>query len=631
MNCEQVEELLSAHLDNALASEECVGVTAHLEGCRQCNRVLADFRRFDALLVQLPRVSPSPALRDKIFSSPEYLELTGTFDATRSTIGQYRLPVVPTRGEVRRDSPGRPHLVAIPGGRSAEAQKLEGPLGSAYVSPSSPLHVAAPRGLKRAWVLQAMRVAIAVAILLTIGVGGLIGRNLWLQQAKTVSINDVVTGPQQQVPFPVGMRFVFLRDGALWSAPASGNTKAIHLTPKTVTVGATWVVSPALPGLSAGDKLAYVDLQHALIHTIHSDGQGDTAVQQPLLKAGVEPSSLWDTDTGMAILSSLTWSKDGSMLAFVGDPSGTGQTNLYILSLETGSVQMVPLPVKGSASRPTWSPDGVRLAFELTHDSIVSIVEYNTQNHGLLTDDVSHLGGSADTVLTLDWSPNTDEPTLTWSLGAIGHVHSLWLRHVGGGTTGPQQLTTGDYVQAVYNRTGHDGVGSWLLVNSVAGRRGDLWYVDVISTSKLIALTAGKQVGFTGWSPNGIQVDYLDNISAGVGTLHTVNVATGIDTLIATGVANEPAPKWSVDSQQLVYSTGTQTFIVNLAADKKFLLLKLQGPASAFAWSASSPDQLLVALNDNQQGIYLVDVKHNTSLRLDTLGINASIRWTQIP
>ncbi len=55
MNCEQVEELLSAYLDDALAPEERVDVAAHLQECSQCSSILVDFRRFDALLKQLPR------------------------------------------------------------------------------------------------------------------------------------------------------------------------------------------------------------------------------------------------------------------------------------------------------------------------------------------------------------------------------------------------------------------------------------------------------------------------------------------------------------------------------------------------------------------------------------------------
>ena len=88
MNCEQVEELLSAYLDGTLAlgetaetaSQMRLEIEMHLTECIQCSTALADFRRFDALLSHMPRVSPNPSLRDRIFSSPEYLELTGTFD-----------------------------------------------------------------------------------------------------------------------------------------------------------------------------------------------------------------------------------------------------------------------------------------------------------------------------------------------------------------------------------------------------------------------------------------------------------------------------------------------------------------------------------------------------------------------
>jgi len=161
--------------------------------------------------------------------------------------------------------------------------------------------------------------------------------------------------------------------------------------------------------------VAYIDLQHAMVHTIRSDGQGDTLVRQPLLKSGIAPTSVWDTETGAAILSSLTWSKNGDMLAFVADPDGTDLTKLYIFAMETNSVRVVPLSVKGSATQPAWSPDGIRLAFELAHDNIVSILDYNTQNNGLLTitDNISHAGDLTDKILTLDWSPNVDMPAVT--------------------------------------------------------------------------------------------------------------------------------------------------------------------------------------------------------------------------
>lgn len=72
MNCEHVEGLLSAYLDDLLTVHAYHEVTLHLEGCKSCHSLLADYRRYDARLTLLPRVEPSPRLRDALFSSSTY-------------------------------------------------------------------------------------------------------------------------------------------------------------------------------------------------------------------------------------------------------------------------------------------------------------------------------------------------------------------------------------------------------------------------------------------------------------------------------------------------------------------------------------------------------------------------------
>ncbi len=620
MNCERVEELLSAYLDNALASEEWQEVIAHLQTCTNCSAMLIEFSRNDALISHLPRVSPDPALRNRIFSSPEFLELTGTFDISSEAQQDWTVPKLPAKSP-RRDTPGRPQLVAIPGGRST--------------TPTPSIQPPPPRRSRNSRTLRTLFVVLAATIILAMGIGSFLGLNSWRRQTQVTNNGAITppTNPLQSGPLSAGVRFVFLRDGALWSIVTnSSNKQADRLTPGNVTVAANWVVSPAQAGRLAGDMLAYIDLQKAFVHIIRSDGQQDTIIKQPLLNATIQPASVWDTDTGATILNSLAWSNDGSMLAFVADPSGAGQTRLYIYSTETGITQMVPLSAKGSIAHPIWSPDGKRVAFELVNNGSVSIFDYNTENHGLLTITNSLDSQAGDTVLSLNWSPSLDEPAITWSVGVIGHVHSLWVRRVGvGGAVEPWRLLVGDYVQAIYSRNGNNSTGSWLVVTSVAGRAGDLWRIDVVPGSGFVRLTSGKQVNFAQWSTDGLHVDYLDALSSGVGAFHVVNMRTGVDSLIATGVVNDPAPAWSTDGQELVYSTGTRVGIVNLQTGNGTLFLKLNGVASSFAWSVTSSHQVVVALRDMSQGIYIEDTLHNTSLQMDKLGARGPIEWTEIP
>jgi Tol biopolymer transport system component len=250
----------------------------------------------------------------------------------------------------------------------------------------------------------------------------------------------------------------------------------------------------------------------------------------------------------------------------------------------------------------------------------------------VITNNVNAQGIPNDTLLSLNWSPDTAIPAITWSVGVVGHVRSIWLRHVGvGGNANPQELIRGDYVQAIYSFNGHGGVGSWLLVASAAGRATNLWRLDAVQGMLPVMLTSGKQVNFAQWSPDGSQIDYLDSISLGVGAFHVVNVTTQVDTFIASSVTNTPNPAWSSTGQQLVYSTGTQTVVVDLQKGKKLSTLSLHGLASTYIWSATSSNQLVLALGDGQPGIYLVDTQRRTTHQIDSEATDGPIVWTEIP
>ncbi len=610
MNCEQVKELLSPYLDNALAQEERRTVVAHLAHCAECNKVLTDFQHFDTLLTRMPRIAPDAALRERIFSSPAYLELIGTSGA----LDRRAQPTVPQQ---RLQPNAHPHLVALPG-RDPDKQPSRGE-GETTRKGSR------QRKVRGAWGQRVMQVVIAATVLLTMGIGGFIGWNLWQKQTTVANNSGGITPPAalQQGPIPAGTRFVFLRNGVLWSAPTDGGDGVRRLTTAQSIVGTSWTVRPALVGRHAGNMVAYIDLKQGFVHTIRSDGQNDTVIRQPLFPSG--QALQWQTTTGSTIRDSLTWSQDGSMLAFIAAPRGVPQ--LYVYMPTTGEIRPVTLPMPGAVSRPVWSPDSVRLAFEVQANGNVYILDYNIQTRGVLTlSTVPENPG--DAVLSLDWSSNTAIPALTWSIGGARQVHSIWTQRVGiAENVGPSLLINGDYLEAQYSPNGNGGMGSWLLV---AGNPAEtVFTLNLVGSIEKV--TAGQQISGAQWSPDGLSIGYFAALASGSGTYHVVNTLTGADMLIATGVVSNPAPAWSSDGNHLAYNTRTHTLIVDMQKPTIAQTLKQQGIVTAFSWSTAGPARLVLVQSNGQQGIYHADTQHYTSLQLDKGTIQGPIQWTVIP
>lgn len=622
MSTEHVEDLLSAYLDNALTQEEQATVALHLQTCAACNAVLADFRRFDTLLAKQPRVSPSVALRERIFSSKEYLELMEDMSAEDvTTSGSVVASDVKNRQtlpqkRVSSNTTSRPHLVALPA-------KVQSPPPSEQ---ETKVRIRTPQR-RNMYIQRFMQIAIAACLLLTLGVGSFIGWNLWQEQGKTTSNAHDITPPQsshQGGPLPAGMRFVFLRNGSLWSTPEDGSTQAVRLTPATVAVAQQWVVNPALVGHIAGNLLAYVDMKQGYIHTVRTDGQSDTVIKQ-LLLPNVSTTS-WNTPSGENILHSLSWSPDGHTLVFVA--ATTTSSTLYTYSTSTNQIQSVALSGTGSIAHLVWSPNGVRIAFSFTHNNITSILDYNVLTRAVLTvaPTIATPQNLQDSVLTLDWTPTNNAPAITWSVGTQGHVHSVWLRHVGTGDSGIQALSSGDYTQAVYSRYGEAGTGSWLLSRTLTTNTDTLLSLTLAGALRTVA--NGSHIGVAQSALDGKHITYFDSFAAGAGTLHSVDTTTGVNTLIAQAVRSTPAPTWSVDGQHLLYSSSTHSFVNMQNVQTQ---LSGIGSASTFTWSTISPHTAIIATQDGTQSVYLVDTQHNTAKALGIQHVTGPIVWTQVP
>jgi hypothetical protein len=576
--------------------------------------LLTDFRHFDSLLKHEQRVKPDTALRERIFSSPTYLELLEELSShntvTHPSIRSMQ-KTVPQK-QVSSANTGSTGSISIPGTLPFPSQQ----------ETKANKRIAARR--QRRSGQHFVLATIAASLLLVLGLGGFIGWSMLQAQNKAAQSTQGITPPQdlrQGGPLPAGMRFIYLQNGSLWSAPEDAKTSPVRLTPSTVTVAPHWTVKPAQAGHSAGNLVAYVDLKQGAIHLIRSDGQNDIVVRQQLL--ATVSANTWNTALSSTILNSLSWSPDGSRLAFLAAPTGT--PTLYIYAIATGQVQSVALPDGGAVSHLVWAPDAIRIAFESTHNNTTSVLDYNVQTRNVLVvaPTIATLRYPNDAVQTLDWAASSTAPAITWSVGTPGHIHSIELRDVGISTTSTannnRTILTGDYSQAVYSRSGANGNGSWILTRPLSSSTQRLLTLSLNAT--FYELVNGSSFEEIEWLADGRHIGYLDGDA-----LHILDEINGTDTLVAKGVQNTPTPSWSSDGQHVVYSTSTQSLVANLGDGTSQVLIA--GHVAAFLWLVNSNTVLVTLSQAKGNGVIVVQ-------KGDALVINTSaptaLAWTQIP
>ena len=592
MSCEHVEELLSAYLDNALTPQERVVVQEHTSTCSTCRETLTDYRRFDALLTDMPRVSPGAELREKIFTSPEYQELikyqeliriTSLHDFRRSHGSSQKLPDTTQREgfaplkyppagqrltlpqkQVGQNEKQRPHLVALPGGLQ-ETQ----PAIPAQRHQSKHRHDRTSTGLR------IMQLAIAACLLLTLGVGSVIGWNIWSQQQNAAILSGGITPPlgaRLNGPLPAGTRYVYFQNGAIWSGStdttATSTNAFARLTPSNVIASSHWSVRPAFVGHNAGNMLAYIDIKQGRVHLIRSDGQSDKVITLPLFASNALLASQWNTPTGISILNSLTWSPDGSMLAFVAAP--TGVPHLYTYSVDTAHVQML-------------------------------------------------VGSMQGNIQSLNWSSYAHSQVLTWSIGTAGHIAEIMQQQLGTDATQPQAkvLLTGDYAQASYNH-----VDSWLLLS----QEHNIFTLNL--NGVLLRWTGDGSATHVQWSPKNTYIGYISNVSVTTGSYHLIDLTTSSNRQIASGLASNVMPVWSPDEQNLLYTDGT-SITVNNVHNTSIASIRLPG-ATLLAWNPANPHQALMVLQGSKNGLYLYDTLHKTLSQISKASIVNPILWTEI-
>jgi hypothetical protein len=601
MNCKAAEGQLSAYHDGALDPTVRAEIETHLEQCANCGGLIAEYRYFDGLLRQMPRFEPSEGLRARIFDSPEFAEILRELEEPDAA-PTARWPVF------SRPAP-RPRTDDAPA--TGHDRPLE-PLPFPATNPA-PAGVGRRHGSAPPWVRVAASVAAAIVVLA--GSALLLKQGLSHSQTATRQGISVLAAYPNQTPLSAGPRVVYLRDGALWSAPEQGTGLARQLTPQGVVVGAGWVVAPSRAAI------AYIDEATGALHVIASNDQRDHVIGARLVERATL-GTIWGSAEGQAILNGLVWSADSTQLAYLSDPSASGQTTLRVARADGTRAPMVVSSSGADAAQAAWSPDGTRVAWVQTDAAGTSVWDFN-----LATSQTRRLGGAgrdaSAVVQTLAWLSADQGPAVTWAAEdpVSGQVSGIWLSEVLQGA-GAQPLTAAGQSFTAAAFTASSG-GLWLLDD------GNVTY-QLAPLSGTLAPVAGLPGGAAAiaWSPDGA----LAAMVSAAGDLR-VWARGGHSALLASGVSLGVPLVWSPDGSGLGFVSRGQLALARVAAGSSadvtgsVTLVSALSAVTSIAWS---PDGTAFAAGGDD-GVTRGQRDGTALARVDTHAARGAVVWTMAP
>jgi hypothetical protein len=406
---------------------------------------------------------------------------------------------------------------------------------------------------------------------------------------------------------------VYLRDGALWSAPEQGTGPARQLTPPGVVVGASWAVAPSRAAI------AYIDEATGALHVIASNDQRDHVIGARLV-ARASLGTIWGSAEGQAILGGLVWSADSTQLAYLSDPSASGQTTLRVARAD-GTRAPVAVSSAGAAAQAAWSPDGTRVAWVQTDAAGASVWDYN-----LATSQTRRLGDAgrdaSAVVQALAWLSADQGPAVTWAAAdpVSGQVSGIWLSEVLQGTDARPLTAAGQsFSAAAFTATSED---LWLLGDGSA-------IYQLAPQSGTLAPVAGLPGGAVAiaWSPDG-------TLAAVVSTAGDLRVWArgGRSALLASDVSLGVPLAWSPDGSGLGFVSRGQLALARVAAGASGVVgsVTLVSALSAVTSIAWAPDGTTFAAGGDD-GVTRGQADGSALARVDAHAARGAVVWTVAP
>jgi Tol biopolymer transport system component len=285
----------------------------------------------------------------------------------------------------------------------------------------------------------------------------------------------------------------------LWTVPAVGGSAVRVNDPTTTSVA-------EIPGLSwspDGSRLAYVGIEPvtflARLYSAPADGGGATELSGPF------PS-------GADGVTRFAWSPNGSQVAYIADQETTNLPELWVVPAGGGTPLKIsaPLASGGYVNGLAWSPDGTRIAYRSDPDADTLLDIFVVPASGGASIRLSEDGGDW---WSFEWSPD-----------------GSYLAYSGVAT--------------------QDGRRELRVVPAVGG---DDWRVS-LSDSR----GTPYRVSRWSWSPNGEQLAYTATASTDPGATDYRLYVTPFDR-VEENPSSHPAAvsafAWSPDGSRIVYLT----------------------------------------------------------------------------
>lgn len=262
-------------------------------------------------------------------------------------------------------------------------------------------------------------------------------------------------------------------------------------------------------------------------------------------------------------------------LAFVGRPSQSAQSSLYLVKADGSGQHAFPLQTGGTASDPAWSSDGAHLAFVNTANGLPQLVVADA--HGGHQTTVTHFAGSY--LRSPAWSPDgTQLVFAATDPNSPAHHAAIYLVQADGSNLTPLTDGSAESHDPAWSPDGHQIV----YATDVIGQGSFQIYILDLSNAQRHALTNSLKSNFSPvWSPDGSQIAFVSTRD-GHAALYVMAPDGSNQRLLSYDAPNAEnrEPSWSPDSQWLAFSSnrdgGFAIYVMNLGSTQ---VTRLTDPA----------------------------------------------------